>query len=73
MWVRFKNINEFNDKEKELMETLKASDGRSDVVIYLEEEKQMKKLSRGYSVDLTGDLVDRLQEKFGKEQIKVTF
>ncbi|MBQ7636115.1 MAG: DNA polymerase III subunit alpha [Lachnospiraceae bacterium] len=73
LWVRFKNINEFNDKEKELMETLKASDGRSDVVIYLEEEKQMKKLSRGYSVDLTGDLVDRLQEKFGKEQIKVTF
>ncbi len=73
LWVRFKNMAEYENSEKELLEILKGSDGRSSVVIYIEEEKQMKKLSRGMSVDLTGDLVEKLGKRFGEEQIKVTF
>ena len=73
LWVRFKNKEEFDAAEKELMETLKAYDGRSDVVIYLEEEKQMKKLGRSMSVDLSGDLTEKLTKKYGNEQVRVTF
>ncbi|MCR5584939.1 MAG: DNA polymerase III subunit alpha [Lachnospiraceae bacterium] len=73
LWVRFKNKDEYSASEKELLEILKSSDGRSDVVIYLEEEKQMKKLGRSFSVDLSGDLPEKLIKKFGNEQIKVTF
>ncbi len=73
LWVRFKNHEEYEKAEKELLDMLKASDGRSDVVIFLDEEKQMKKLSRSMSVDLGGDLVSKLKRRFGEEQIKVTF
>ncbi|MCR5823059.1 MAG: DNA polymerase III subunit alpha [Lachnospiraceae bacterium] len=73
LWVRFKNMEEYNKAEKELIDILKTADGKSDVVIFLDEEKQMKKLGRSMSVDLGGDLPDRLAERFGKEQIRVTF
>ena len=63
----------FEKTEEELISMLKSSDGKSDVVIYLDEEKQMRKLGRSMSVDLSGDLAERLSERFGKDQIKVTF
>ncbi len=73
LWIRFKNHEEYEKTEEELISMLKSSDGKSDVVIYLDEEKQMRKLGRSMSVDLSGDLAERLSERFGKDQIKVTF
>ncbi len=73
LWIRFKNMEEYGKAEQELHEILKKSDGRSDVVVYLDEEKQIKKMSRSMSVDLSGDLADRLKEKYGSEQIRITF
>ncbi|MCQ2081833.1 MAG: DNA polymerase III subunit alpha [Lachnospiraceae bacterium] len=73
LWIRLKNLGEYEAKKDEIFALLKTSDGRDNVVIYLDEEKSMKNLPPSYSVDAKGAVVDSLRELFGEESIKVTF
>ena len=71
LWVRFANKEEFQAKEEELYGLLAESDGKQEVVIYLAEEKAMKRLPKNRCVDITEELVDVLKHAFGEEQIKI--
>lgn len=73
LWIKLKNMAEYEEKKDEIFNLLKASDGRDNVVIYLSEEKSMKNLPPSYSVDAKGDIVGELQGLFGEESIKVTY
>lgn len=73
LWIRLKNLGEYEARKDEIFALLKTSDGRDNVVIYLDEEKSMKNLPPSYSVDAKGAVVDSLRELFGEESIKVTF
>lgn len=72
LWVRFKNKDTFLSEEEELYHMLSESDGNHEVCIYLEEEKAVKRLPRNRNVAITEDLLFRLKERYGEEQIKVT-
>ena len=69
--MRFANKEEFQAKEEELYGLLAESDGKQEVVIYLAEEKAMKRLPKNRCVDITEELVDVLKHAFGEEQIKI--
>ena len=69
--MRFKNKDAFFAREEELYGLLAESDGKQEVVIYLEEEKAIKRLPKNRNVDITEDLVGDLKRAFGEEQIKV--
>jgi len=71
LWVRFDNKETFMAREEELYRLLAESDGRQEVVIYLNEEKAMKRLPKNRSVEITEDLLAVLKTAFGEEQIKV--
>jgi DNA polymerase-3 subunit alpha len=58
-------------REEELYRLLAESDGKQEVVIYLNEEKAMKRLPKNRNVEITEDLLAVLKAAFGEEQIKV--
>lgn len=71
LWIRLKNMDIFNEKEKELYGVIEGSDGHDTVVIYIEETKQKKELSGRYSVSADADLVKKLEGLFGEDNVKV--
>ncbi len=71
LWVRFANKEAFFAKEEELYDLLAESDGKQEVVIYLEEEKAIKRLPKNRNVEITEGLIETLKKVFGEEQIKV--
>lgn len=51
LWIRFKNLDEFVDKEQELYSKLLSYSGKDTVCIYVAKEKQVKKLPEKMCVD----------------------
>ena len=71
MWIKFKNIAEYEDKKALLMEDLKESEGRDQVILYIEETRQMSKLPARQNVEVTPQLLEVLSADFGAENVKV--
>ena len=71
LWVRFKNMQDYKEKEGDFLATLNDSDGCDEVVVMLAETKQYKRLGQRYTVCLDNALLDRLKEKFQPNNIKV--
>jgi DNA polymerase-3 subunit alpha len=71
LWIRFKNKDVFFEEENHLYEMLSGSDGKQEVVIYLEEERAVKRLPKNRCVALSVDLLESLKKAYGEEQIKV--
>jgi len=71
LWIRFKNKDAFFAEEEKLYEILSGSDGKQEVVIYLEEERAVKRLPKNRCVALNADLLENLKKSYGEEQIKV--
>lgn len=71
LWVRFQNKEAFLLEEENLYRLLSESDGKQEVVIYLNEERAVKRLPKNYGVTISGTLLHSLREAYGDEQIKV--
>ena len=71
LWVQFADRQKFESEEKRLYELLMGSDGEDRVVIYLAEEKAMKRLPAARNVGIDRNLICRLSEHFGEKNIKV--
>ncbi len=71
LWVRFSNKEEFLAKEEELYRLLAGSDGKNEVVIYLNEERAIKRLPQNRNIEITEELLTMLKGVYGEEQIKV--
>jgi DNA polymerase-3 subunit alpha len=67
LWLRLKNKQEFQTQEERIYKTLSSYDGRDRVIIYLQEEKQMKQLPPGRSTDARR--VIKEQAFHGMEQV----
>ena len=64
-------MQEYETAEKQLMETLAGSDGNDGVVIYVENPKAKKALPPNRNVRADKELLSRLEELYGEENIKV--
>ena len=71
LWIRFKNKDSFFVEEEKLYGILSGSDGKQEVVIYLEEERAVKRLPRSKCVALSAELLETLKKAYGEEQIKI--
>lgn len=71
LWVRFQTKRAYLAAEEHLYRLLAESDGNSEVCIYLEAERAVKRLPKNRSVEITEDLLKRLISEYGEEQIKV--
>lgn len=72
LWVKFSTKEEYEKVEQELLQILSDSDGKDSVVIYVENPKAIKNLPANKNVNADKDLVEKLQNLYGKDNIKVT-
>ena len=71
LWIQFENKAAYFAAEENLFSCLSDYDGRDTVIIYLKEEKAKKQLPRSKSVKVEKDLLNRLYDSYGEENVKV--
>lgn len=72
VWIQFFNKNSFVENEQNLYSLLGEFDGNDTVCIYLSQEKAVKKLPKSRNISINSDSLQKLYEKFGQENVKVT-
>ena len=70
IWIQFQNMEAYQSMERELYNILRESDGKDRVVIYVREPKAVKRLSENWTVNGDEELIRKLAEKFGTENVK---
>ena len=70
IWIQFQNMEAYQSMERELYNILRESDGKDRVVIYVREPKAVKRLSENWTVNGDEELIQKLAEKFGMENVK---
>lgn len=71
VWIKFPSMDDFKARESALYDALKESEGDDIVVIYIENPKAMKELPRNQRIKADDALVGKLENIFGKENVKV--
>ncbi len=71
LWIQFPDQKNCLEREPELLALLSDSDGQDSVVLYAAEEKSMKRLPAGQTVDAGSALIEKLEKSFGKGNVKV--
>ena len=71
VWVRFETMEQYSKENTALMELLSESDGRDQVIIFVAEGKRKKVLPPECNIKADHILLEKLYEKFGKNNIKV--
>lgn len=71
LWLQFETKESFLDKEQELYEDLKEADGKDSVVIYIKSPKAIKRLGVSKNIHISQDLLKKLYEKYGEDNVKV--
>jgi DNA polymerase-3 subunit alpha len=72
VWIKFPDMEAYKAAEAGLMDTLRESEGKDGIVIYIENPKAKKELPPNQNVEADESLVNRLQERFGRENVTVT-
>lgn len=73
LWIKFPNMERYEESSEEMFATLADSDGNDSVIIYIEDIKAMKKLPPNKNVCADEKLFVKLSEKYGKENIKIVW
>ena len=71
LWLQFANKADYEAKEQMVHELIRTSDGNDTVIIYLAEEKAMKRLGRNETVSANGELIQTFKRKIGEKNVKV--
>lgn len=71
LWLQFSTKAEYEQKEVQLMELLKSSDGRDSIVIYISSEKLMKRLPPNWNIGIIPEIINKLTNFLGENNVKV--
>ena len=71
LYIQFEDMKQYEEKWQELSDTLKYSEGRDNVVIYLRTEKKKRVLPRSQNVNADQGLLDRLTALYGENNVKL--
>ena len=67
----FEDKEEYLRKEEKLLETLKMSEGKDTVVVYLQKERAKKVLPSNWGVKADKALLERLVLIYGEKNVKL--
>ena len=71
LWLQFQNQNYYEGQIDDVMAALRNSDGKDRVVMYLKEEKKLRRLSENWCVDAKEPLLGQLYQILGEKNVKV--
>ncbi len=70
VWIQFQTMEDYQAGESKMYDILRESDGKDLVVIYVRSHKAIKRLSANWGVAANPQLIQKLSEAFGAENIK---
>ena len=71
LWIQFQNQNDYDQQIDSVMAALRNSEGNDRVVMYLKEERKLKRLSENWSIDAKDPLLSVLYGVLGEKNVKV--
>ncbi len=71
LWLQFQNQSHYHEVNDAVMAALRKSEGKDRIVMYLKEEKAVKRLSANWAVDARGELMEELRSILGDGNVKV--
>ena len=71
LWLQFENQGSYEAKIDSVMAVLRNSEGKDRVVMYLKEERKLRRLSENWAVDAKGKLLADLYGLLGEKNVKV--
>lgn len=71
LWLQFQNQEHYRKESDAVMAALRSSDGNDRVVMYLKEEKALRRLSENWTVDAGEELLGELAKILGEGNVKV--
>ena len=71
LWLQFRNQNYYDGQIDQVMAALRNSEGKDRVVMYLKEERKLRRLSENWVVDASGALLTELYDILGENNVKV--
>lgn len=71
LWLKFKNMEDYREQGAQVEEILNGSEGPDQVIYYIEETKQIKKLPPNRNVRADEGLLDALEKVLSREAVKV--
>lgn len=71
LWIKFPTKEAFEQRRDALFDILRESEGKDNVVIYVENPKAMNPLSANWNVAAEAPLIERLEAAFGVGNVKV--
>jgi len=72
LWIKFKDKDDYLDKERQLLEYIATKKGKNRVIIYLDKERGKKVLPVEYEIRIDEDILGYLKEHYGEDNVKVT-
>lgn len=73
LWVKFPDMESYEQSAQEFISLLQTSDGRDHVVVYIEKEKAMKLLPPNCCVEADESFCSRLAAQYGANNVKTVW
>nr|MBP7320599.1 DNA polymerase III subunit alpha [Lachnospiraceae bacterium] len=71
IWLQFQAIQNYEDQQEELFKLLAESDGEEEVVIYIADEKAVKRLPKSRTISFDRETASKLYKFLGESNVKV--
>ena len=71
LWLQFENQAFYDRTVDSVMAVLRESEGKDRVVMYLKEERKLRRLSPSWAIDAQGRLLEELYTLLGEKNVKV--
>ena len=71
LWLQFTDKNDWLENEQVVYSCLADSEGEEEIIIYLQNERAMKKLPRNRNIKITPQVLGKLMNHFGEKRVKV--
>lgn len=73
IWIKFDSLEAYKAEEQRLIDILRESDGKDEVIVYLQESRQKKSMGRSMSVNASDNvLMERLRAAYGEDNVKLS-
>ncbi|MCI8482905.1 MAG: DNA polymerase III subunit alpha [Lachnospiraceae bacterium] len=71
LWLQFETKEEYEQKESQFTELMEFGPGKDQILVYISEEKVMKRLYPGQSIGILPETVNKLTNFLGEKNVKV--
>ena len=71
LWIKYPDMDAYEAANEDVMNILATSEGIDQVILYIEKTRKMKKLPANQNVKADDTLLRALEERLGKENVKL--